>query len=95
MTRGNDDMPNPGDFYVRGADVVQHQGDAELVFLDAAGPEVIGMGHVDFQMALERRARFLACEAGTRAWRAQPDGTFTALPPWVEREPRDVHCDGR
>ncbi|MGV3518175.1 hypothetical protein [Luteitalea sp.] len=85
------DGPVSGDFYVRGADVVQHQGDAELVLLDAAGPELIGMGHGDFQLALERRARFLAGEAGTRAWRAGPDGTFTALPTWTAAEPTDVH----
>jgi hypothetical protein len=81
--------PGLGDFYVRGADHVQ--GDSELVFLDTAGAEVIGIGHGSFEMALERRARFLAAEAGSRAWRAHADGSFTPLPAWVEIEPRDVH----
>ncbi len=83
MTSPLDDTerPTPGDYYVRGADVVQPQSDAELIFLDAIGPDVVGLGHVDFQVALERRARFLADATGTRAWRAHPDGAFTRLPP--------------
>jgi hypothetical protein len=57
MTSPLDDAESPttGDYYLRGADVVQPQGDAELIFLDAAGPEVVGLGHVDFPVALERR----------------------------------------
>ena len=82
------ERPTTGDYYVRGADVVQPQGDAEPIFLDAAGPEVVGLGLVDFQVALERRARFLADAAGTRAWRAHPDGTFTRLPTFTPSERR-------
>lgn len=85
------EKPTTGDYCVRGADVVEPEGDAQLIFLDAAGPEIVGLGHVDFQVALERRARFLADAAGTRAWRALSDGTFTRLPAFTPSEPPDVH----
>lgn len=72
---------------MRGADVVQDQGDAELVLIDAAGTEVIGLGHADVQAALDRRARYLATEPRTRAWRTHPDGRFAPLPAWIAYEP--------
>jgi hypothetical protein len=84
------DDPNAGDFIVLFDNDSDNAAEPPilLVRMTEDGYEGIGEGWIDQAERIEARARFLAHEAGARAWRHVGDG-YTLLRPY--QSITDVH----
>lgn len=71
--------PGPLDFVVTGTELCQVYGGERRVFTDAADQVPVDGVRLSTQAHLARMACRLARKAGSRAWRAEPDGAYTAL----------------